>query len=183
MNKLGNLGKRFKSANGNLNAFYQNNKYKSANGIDSINSDGSIDYNDGYTLESDGTLYDESDNEVATDVESYDPDSGQINYLGGGSDNVGDWEGDGGDSSIGSGGNTTGGSNPSTSTGSSFWQDIGKFFGGAAASASTAPKPGTYIPTTVGTTIKPTDSSTLIWTALAIGGVVIVVILVAKRKS
>jgi len=58
-------------------------------GIDSRNSDGSIDYSNGWTLGNDGTLYDEHDNVVATNVTDFDPyGDGKITYDGGNSETI-----------------------------------------------------------------------------------------------
>jgi len=52
-------------------------------GIDSVNKDGSVDYNDGYTLDKNGTLVDETGAVIATGVDSYDPYTGNIDFNGG----------------------------------------------------------------------------------------------------
>lgn len=52
-------------------------------GIDSINEDGSIDYSNGSTLESDGTLYAEDGSILATGAIDYDPITGNIDYKDG----------------------------------------------------------------------------------------------------
>ena len=52
-------------------------------GIDSVNKDGSVDYNDGYTLDKNGTLVDETGAVIATGVDSYDPNTGNIDFNGG----------------------------------------------------------------------------------------------------
>jgi hypothetical protein len=50
--------------------------------IDTVNEDGSIDYTDGSTLESDGTLYDENDNIIGYGIDSVNSD-GTIDYQDG----------------------------------------------------------------------------------------------------
>ena len=52
-------------------------------GVDSINSDGSIDYSNGYTLGADGILYDENDNILGEGVQDYDPINGNTDYENG----------------------------------------------------------------------------------------------------
>jgi hypothetical protein len=53
------------------------------NGVQSVNTDGSIDYDNGYTLEPDGTLYDANNNIVASDVISFNDNTGVVTYSGG----------------------------------------------------------------------------------------------------
>jgi hypothetical protein len=49
---------------------------------------GVTDYPDGYSLESDGILYDPNDNIVASDVISYDPATQTVTYTGGNTETI-----------------------------------------------------------------------------------------------
>ena len=69
-----------------------------------IDNTGTIDYSDGYSLESDGTLYDPSNAIVASDVMSYDPKTTIVTYQGGGSETIAQINaGSGSDTGTGSG--------------------------------------------------------------------------------
>ena len=78
------------------------------NGIQRTNADGSIDYDNGYTLETNGILYDNNNNIVASDVISFNDTTGIVTYSGGNTETL---------QEIANGGTLTQQSTP----GQSFW--------------------------------------------------------------
>jgi len=80
-------------------------------GIQSVNTDGSIDYDNGYTLEADGTLYDNKNNIVASDVASFNDATSVVTYYGGNTETLTEIQN----------GSTPGSNNQSGTPGQSFW--------------------------------------------------------------